>query len=106
MATLQNVFSPSPTGTMILAVTTTSAQVTLTGIGDGPVAVTSASGGALAFIRFGTGTVTALDPTSAAGDYPILPGTTQILDRGSSTVAAAITHASTATLYFTTGQGG
>lgn len=101
-------FSPSPVGTVALAVTSASASVALPPLpGDGPVAVTNAVGGAICFLKFGlTAAVAAAVPVAgaASGDYPLLPGTTQILERGSAGFVAAIGTTGT-TLYFTTGQG-
>lgn len=99
-------FSPSPSGTVTLAVTSVTGNIALpTAVGDGPVAVTSAVGSTICFISFGSSSITATAPNGTSGSYPILPGTTQVLDRGNATNVAAITASSTATLYFTTGQG-
>lgn len=101
---MNGAFSPSPAGTVVLSATSASGTATLAGLTDGPVAVTNL-GPNKAFIRFGGSSVTAVVPGSA-GDYPVLAGTTQILDRGSSTTVAAIcATGETATLYFSSGQG-
>lgn len=88
--------------TVNLAVTTSTGSVALTGVGNGGNVRVYNAGSATIFINFGTSTVTA---TTAAG-IPIPSGAIEIYSVGASiTHVAAITASSTATAYFTTGQG-
>ena len=103
MANSSSPFCPNPGGTTTLAVSSTSASVALPS-GAGSVAVTNLTGSAVCFVRFGASGLTASVPGNA-GDYPILPGATQVLDAGNATYLAAITASGTATLYITAGAG-
>lgn len=58
------------------------------------------SGTTLAFIRWGYGAQTALNP-----DFPIPPGYLMILDKPGANTFAAITPAGTTTLYISQGSG-
>jgi hypothetical protein len=97
-------FTPGATAT--LAVTTATDRVALgagagNGVSDVQILVTSAASASLAFIVFGTSGVTA----TTAGT-PILSGSAQTFTvPAPATHVAAITGASTATLYFTVGRG-
>lgn len=92
----------TPGATVTLAVTTSTGNVALgVPLIEKQVRIASLAANAAAFIRFGSSTVTA-----AVTDVPILPGTVTIFSVGADvTHVAAITGASTATLYFTSGQG-
>jgi hypothetical protein len=94
---MNNPFTPGASATR--AVTTSSASVALPGQGN-QVLIYSA-GSAASFIKFGTSTVTAAVtdiaiPSGFNRIFTIPPGATHV---------AAITGASTATLYFTRGDG-
>lgn len=94
-------FAPNASGTVNIAATATTANIALSVAQDGQVMVTNASGGDLAFIEFGDGTITV---TATAGT-PINPGTSVVF-----TVTAAQTHmaaisSGTSTVYATTGTG-
>jgi len=95
---MMNPFTPG--ATVSRAVTGSSASVALGAGGGLQVMVTSAAGNTIAFIKFGTSSVTA-----AVTDTPILPGTVQVF-----TIATTVTHVAAigttaTTLYFTTGDG-
>lgn len=105
-----NPFSPDFANTKSLAVTSTSNSVTLSttdtntgtlGQGYNVIRIVNA-GPNTAFIRWGTGTVTAL-----ATDMPMLSGTVEVFTKSpNDTVIAAISAATqTATLYITCGEG-
>lgn len=95
----QKIFSPVADSTTIAA-TASSGGTTLTGLGAA-VLITNA-GPNVAFIKLGEGTQTA-----AVTNLPVLPYTAIIVRRNSSTHVAAICAATqTATVYFTTGDGG
>jgi hypothetical protein len=91
----------TPGATVSLAATTSTARVALP-LTKGPqLRVSSLAANALTFIKFGTDTVNA-----AATDFPILPGTvTTITVPPGATHVAGVTGTSTATLYFTAGDG-
>lgn len=97
-------FSPGPTST--LGVTAASGRVALATPRGAQIRVVSAPGGQTAFIKFGDSTVTA-----AVTDMPILPGAIETFTvplatpQALFTHVAAITASSTATLYFTSGDG-
>ena len=97
-----NPFTPSgPTATLAGGTSTGNVAVTRNAASQ-QVMVTCVAGGALTFVKFGGSTVTA-----AITDIPILPGTQRIFSLApDQTYAAAITGASTSTLYFTPGNGG
>lgn len=86
-----------------ISATTSSSNVSLATIGaHEQIMVTAPSTNALAFIAFGTTNAVVATVT----DTPILPGTVQVFSVPSGTAyAAAITGSSTATLYFTPGDG-
>jgi hypothetical protein len=87
--------------TVSLAATTATSNVALApNAGNGnSVRISSPTANSLAFVKFGGAGVTA-----ALTDIPILPGTTQTLTiPQGATFVAAITAATTATLYFTSG---
>lgn len=91
----------TPGTTVSLAVTSATGRVALPTQAGDQIVVNAPAANSLAFIEFGDSTVEA-----AVTDYPILPGTVQTLTvpRGV-TYVAAITATSTATLYFTRGDG-
>lgn len=91
-------FAPKGDATVTLAVTTTSSSGTLD-IYSSSVRIHNA-GTALAFIRFGTGTTTAL-----TSDMPLASGATETFTKGSADKIAAIAASGTATLYVTNGEG-
>lgn len=88
-----------PTGTVTIAASTTSANVTLPTGGD--TCVVYNSGTVLAFVRLdGAGAV------ATSVDFPVPPGAQVVLDCPSTvTTATAITASSTVTVYFTRGIG-
>lgn len=88
----------NPTGATSLSVTTSSANVALPSTAGN--AFISNVGSSTAYIKFGTGSVTA-----ATTDFPIPAGYSVVYSRGQNTHIAAITAASTASLLITTGQG-
>lgn len=96
---MMNPFTPS--ATVNVAATTTTANVALADSAVDQVLVTVPAGDAMAFVAFGDSTVTA----SAASSTPILPGAAYIFTVGPVTHMAAITGAATATVYATIGQG-
>lgn len=90
----------TPNSTVSRAVTGASANVALPSTQGNQIMVTSASGNSIAFIKFGSSSVTA-----ALTDTPILPGTVQVFTvQDSMTTVAAIGTTGT-TLYFTSGDG-
>src|SRR6185369_15755175 len=92
----------SPAGTVSLEVTNSSGNVALSTAGpNAQVMITSAPGGAVAFVKFGSNS----SVTATTSDTPILPGSIQVFSIGAATYVAGITGASTATLYFTSGIG-
>lgn len=91
----------TPGATVTLAVTTATARVAMTRGYSDQVMITAPAGGAMAFVRFGDSTVTA-----AITDTPIVPGTQAIFSIAPGTThMAAITGATTQTLYATSGNG-
>lgn len=105
-----NAFSPDFANTKSISVTSTSASVTLatvdtnTGtLGQGYNAIRIVNAGPnTAFVRWGTGTQTAL-----ATDMPILAGTVEVFSKSpdATTIAAIAAATQTATLYITCGEG-
>ena len=95
---MQLPFSPGA-ATVSLAVTTTSGRVAITGA-PSPSTRLHNAGPATVFVKAGDATVTA-----ATTDMPIPSGQTEVFDLGAATNIAAITSASTATLYATAGAG-
>lgn len=97
-----NPFTPGQT--VSLAVSATTSRVALPALSGNQVRVVNPAGGQIAFIKFGSSTVEA-----AVTDMPILPGTTQIFTLPAQTTGglnvAGITASSTATVYFTAGDG-
>lgn len=89
-------FGPKPT--VNVSASTSSANVALNqgNIGGGIVLVTNATA-AIAFVKFGSSTVTA----SATADTPVLANSRLSIDSGLSTHAAVILSAGTGTVYFT-----
>lgn len=102
-----------PGGTVTLSVTNVSGSVALGGPSQATsqgarqtwqVVITSpVASAAIAFIRFGLSTDTAVATT----DYPILPGTIQVftVNANLQPYLVAVTAASTATLYASVGYG-
>lgn len=72
-----------------------------TTLGGGPqqVRIASLAANPIAYIKIGTGTVTA-----SATDMPILPGSTIVITKGSNDKVAVFS-ATAATLYLTPGEG-
>lgn len=96
---MMNPFTPGASSTR--AVTTSSANVALTRNGSEQVLIFAPAANAVAFIKFGDSNVTA-----AVTDIAIAPGFNRIFTiPPGATHVAAITAASTATLYFTCGDG-
>lgn len=99
----QNPFTPA--GTVSRAVTGTTASVALshaTASGPTPnsILITSPSANAIAFIKFGDSTVTAV-----VTDTPILPGIVMVFSIPPATTHVAAIGTSGTTLYFTSGEG-
>lgn len=89
----------SPSATVTLAATVATGAVTLSGTGS-VLEVQNASANTI-FVKVGTSAVTA-----AITDYPVLGGMSKLIGIGDSvTTAAAITGTSTATVYFSRGEG-
>lgn len=93
-----NPFTAGPT--VSRTVTGSTAQVAL-GKPTNQVMVTSPSGGAIAFIKFGSDSTV----TAAVTDIPILPGTIQIFSIATTQTNVAAIGTSGTTLYFTSGEG-
>lgn len=99
-------FSPTDDATASISVTTTTAASALKKAGDGAFQVRIFNAGpSTAFIAFGDSAVEA-----AVTDYPVPAGAIEVVtmqnpDKAQITHAAAITAASTATVYLTTGDG-
>jgi hypothetical protein len=88
-----------PGTTATLAVTTTSANVAISGAGN-QIEIQNA-GGVTVFCRWGVGAQTAV-----ATDYPVLAGHSKVVTMGvGNTNFAAICSAGTSTVYITTGEG-
>lgn len=97
---MNNLFTPLA-NTVNIAGTTSTANVALGAVGK-TIRVKNLDATNAAFINFGDSTITA---TTAAG-IPIGPGEVAGFTRGPGvTHAAAITASSTATVYFTPGEG-
>lgn len=96
---MMNPFTPA--GTVNVSATTSSDRVELAAGAIDQVMVTVPAGDAMAFVEFGDSTVVA----TAASSTPVLPGAAYIFTVGPATHMAAITAASTATVYATGGQG-
>lgn len=91
----------TPGGSVTLPATTSSANVALPTLKGNQALIYAPAANAAAFIKFGDSTVAA-----ATTDIAIPPGFNRIFTIPSgATHVAAITGASTATLYFTTGDG-
>lgn len=92
-------FTPGASST--LSATTSTGRVALTRNGSDQVLIFAPAANAAAFIKFGDSTVVA-----AVTDIPIGPGFSRVftVPKGATHVAG-ITGASTATLYFTCGDG-
>lgn len=91
----------TPAGTVSRTVTSSSANVALpTTSSNYQLMVTSAAGGNIAFIKFGTSTVEA-----AVTDFPILPGTQRVISFPANATHVAAIGSATTTLYFTVGNG-
>lgn len=96
-----NLFSPKTAGTVSIAATTSSAAVALGSAGK-VIRIYNADATNIAFVEFGGSGVTA----SASASMPIGPGQVAGITRAESvTHVAAITGSSTATVYFTPGDG-
>jgi len=98
-----DVFTPVG-ATVVLAVTTASASVARTSIGlpGGAILRIANIGTTVAFVEFGTSSVTASLSTS----FPVLPGTVESFGiNPQATHVAAITAGGSTTLHLTTGLG-
>lgn len=95
-------FTPKAAGTVNIAATTSSARVALgMNAGNFQVRVKNLDTTNAVFINFGDSTVVA----AATTGVPVGPGETCGFSVSGSTHVAAITAASTATVYFTPGNG-
>jgi len=106
MPAAMNPFTPGATAT--LSATTSSSNAALSNqaaaqnVGGQQCRIAAPAGGSIAFIKFGTSSVTA-----AVTDTPILPGSVEMFTiPANATHVAVITGTSTQTLYVTTGYGG
>lgn len=90
----------TPGATVSLAVTSSTGNVAL-GTGGDQVLISSAAGGNIAFIKFGT----ASSVIAATTDTPILPGTVQVLTLPPGSTYLAAIGSATTTLYLTRGDG-
>lgn len=98
MASTQNPFTPA--GTVTISVSSSNVTTALSKATNA-VMISAPAGGAVAFIKFGTSSVTA-----AVTDTPILPGSVQTFSVAPQvTHVGAITASSTQTLYATSGEG-
>ena len=102
-------FSPDITNTKTLAVTASSAQVTIatvdtntgtTGQGNNVFRIVNAGPGTV-FIRWGSATT----QTALITDLPMLAGTVEVFSKSPDTTTLAAISATTATLYITSGEG-
>jgi len=91
-----------PVGTVSIAATTSSVAAVIPAFTAGPFQLEIQNpGDAIAFVRWGSGT-----PTAVVTDYPVLPGQSKIVTVDQPTTGvAAITASGTATLYVTYGVG-
>ena len=90
----------SPGATVSIACTTTSGSATVAA-GNSTMRLTNIGANAC-FVRWGTGAQTAL-----ATDFPVAPNTSVLVAKPFEVVTvAALTGASTTTLYITVGEGG
>ncbi len=90
----------TPAGTVSRTVTSTTATVALAKTGLNQVMVTSPAANAIAFINFGSSSVTA-----AVTDTPVLPGTVQMFTIPQDVTNASAIGTTGTTLYFTSGEG-
>lgn len=98
-----NPFTPNNAGTVIATVAATTAVLTLSKGGiTQQIMVQSLAANAVAFINFGTSSVTATTSTGT----PILPGQSYTFTVGADTTSVATIGTAGNTLYFTSGQGG
>ena len=94
-----NPFTPVTAGTLTASATTSSSSVTLTIINQ---AVRCYNAGSVpVFVRFTKGASTAV----VATDMPLAPGVVEVFNVGISDTISVITGSSTATVYFTSGEG-
>lgn len=93
--------------TKVIAATTTSLSVSFSSVnGKRKQYRVYNAGSSLAFVRQGTGTVTAVVSTSGqAGDMPVPSGAIEVFDMGENDVIAAITASGGATVYVTLCEG-
>jgi hypothetical protein len=100
-------FTPNSAGTVIVTVAATTATVALakTGVTQ-QITVSSPAANAVAFIEFGSSSVTAVVPVGTTpGGTPILPGIKYTFTVGSNVTNVATIGTANNTLYFTCGQG-
>jgi hypothetical protein len=95
-------FVPNNAATVTVAVTTTSGSTAVALVGGGPQLTITSAGSATAFCEQGASTVTA----AVATGFPVMAGVVLTIGRDrNATHVACITAASTATVYYTTGDG-
>lgn len=98
-------FTPNFSKTKTIAVTQATASATLdatdSGVGNNVIRLFN-SGSNVVFVRWGTGTQTALTT-----DMPLMPGTVELFTKaaGTDTIAAICASGLTSTLYITCGEG-
>jgi hypothetical protein len=91
----------APSGTVGIAASTTSTNVTLAG--GGPSVLIYNATSAIAFVKLGASSSLA---ASAAIDYPVPPGGARMIDGGPYvTVAAAVLASGSGIVYFSNGDG-
>jgi hypothetical protein len=96
----QPAFKPAPAGTVNIAAGTSTGNVQVQTGGEARHVRVFNSGAVIVFVEFGQSGVTASTSTSA----PVAPGSVEIFS-SPYPYAAAITASSTATVYFTPGEG-
>lgn len=96
-----NLFTPKPAGTVNIAATSSSARVSLARLGCRQVRIKNLDATAAAFVNFGDVTVTVATTTG----MPIGAGETVGITLAEDWTYAAAICATTATVYFTPGNG-
>jgi hypothetical protein len=95
-------FTPNTAATVTVAVTSSSGSTAVALVGGGQSINLTNAGPAIAFVELGPSTQTA----AVATGFPLLPGEVFTVTRTrNATHVVAITSASTATVYATTGDG-
>ena len=102
-----NLFTPNTNGTVSITSGTVSARVALVIDGANAVRVKNVDASNIAYVSFGSATVTAIVPSgSVAGAVPIGAGETAGFSLGAGqTYASAICTAGTPLVFFTPGNG-